>query len=92
MVNDRAAYLAGVVGVRTMTLGASPYGALHMLGNVQEWTQTVHTMRGVVYPGLRTIKGGSCYTQLDLFRLHSPGFAPGPEYRTGFRCAKTVRQ
>jgi formylglycine-generating enzyme required for sulfatase activity len=70
--NDEAARIFRRTAVGSFPLGASPYGALDMAGNVQEWTRTARTQRsegdqsdtGAVYPDVtsetrRAIRGGA---------------------------------
>jgi len=83
--------------------GASPYGALDMIGNVYEWVSSLYEP----YPydpmdgrekntsGTRVLRGGSWYIPLDRFlraayRFHN---APGVSaYHIGFRCARGAKQ
>jgi len=96
---------AGPVAAGTYKTGASPYGALDMLGNVWEWTESWF----VAYPGnekadtrapygetFRVLRGGAWYQQ-DLkpvptrvtFRLPAKPETRGRDI--GFRCVKDVQ-
>ncbi len=54
----------GTVSVVSLLCGASPYGVLHMSGNVGEWTAT--GKQGVGGSGVRTIRGGDWTTPANL--------------------------
>jgi eukaryotic-like serine/threonine-protein kinase len=71
----------GPVAVDSMPFGLSPWGALHMAGNVAEWTRNPRP------PGYVT-RGGSWNDALYAFGQSSsyPAFYAGPTI--GFRCVK----
>ena len=65
--------------------GASPYGALDMMGNVWEWTSSAHDSRS------RAIRGGSFQLPADSARASSRHSAEDLMDRSnlGFRCARS---
>jgi formylglycine-generating enzyme required for sulfatase activity len=80
-------------------LGASPYGALDMAGNVMEWVadwydaayyahSPTSNPQGPVIGSYRVVRGGSWQSTDDLVRSAHRHFGPdgGSEY-IGFRCA-----
>jgi formylglycine-generating enzyme required for sulfatase activity len=65
--------------------GASPYGALDMVGNVYEWTSDWYDSERTY----RSVRGGSW----DSFPWRARasyrfGFTPAERYNLGFRCAQ----
>lgn len=90
-------YLAHVRPVGTTPGDQSWIGARDMLGNVSEWTGTMHvtlTLAGDLYPdlGARLVKGQDWQTRVsDWCQLIQTTAAPivGPE-TFGFRCAKSA--
>lgn len=90
------------VAVDTYSAGASPYGALHMVGNVAEWCFDCFDPRftpragGLVctrsppqYAGWRVIKGGSYADPCNAMYLNAIVRIPcdRPVSVLGFRCA-----
>lgn len=69
--------------------GASPYGALDMVGNVKEWTSACKDISNVMLCGLR---GGSWSNGTSEMRVSNRGgYKPNVEYSTvGFRCAWSI--
>ena len=87
--------------VGSKSMGASPYGALDMAGNVGEWVndwygnylpEDVDNPTGPASGGLRVVRGGGWYFAFaeDTFRVSRRGYNhPDHDYHTvGFRCAK----
>ncbi len=91
LCNGREGQVGGTTPVTTYPGGAAPCGALDLVGNVHEWTQSWHE------PGAgrtRLACGGSWAVDLgggrpaqvrNLFPSHR-------DYQTGFRCAWTAGQ
>jgi formylglycine-generating enzyme required for sulfatase activity len=88
--------------VASKPLGASPYGALDMSGNVWEWTadffgpydpgKTVNP-QGPVTGGSRVVRGGAWnYADPDVLRTAGRGLqtAGAGTIWVGFRCAQSV--
>lgn len=73
----------GTMPVDTMPFGASPYGAVHMAGNVSEWTRNPDP------PGY-AVRGGSWNDALYTFGRTGayPAMYSSPEL--GFRCVKPM--
>ena len=76
------------VPVTEMPQGASPYGVMHMVGNVMEWCADAPG------PGAAYIKGGS-WMNAEIINLrpaarNMSGFANNAASFYGFRCAKDV--
>jgi formylglycine-generating enzyme required for sulfatase activity len=82
--------------VDSLPEGASPDGLLHVLGNVQEWTESFVVALDAdgprVMPATRVVRGWS-YAKGRGFSL--AGLTPVPsdvdDSDLGFRCAKSVR-
>ena len=87
---------ARLLPVTSLPEGQSPQGLLHLLGNVEEWTQSDAT----AYPGSSyqlpvglgaVVRGGGADTPPESVSATRRGFlAPHKRYRfVGFRCAAT---
>jgi len=87
----------GPLGAR----GASPYGALHMAGNVEEWVADwydegyTRTAPAVDPPGpatrtYRVVRGGEYSQELEVMRASNRWWAPPDQSsaKRGFRCAR----
>jgi formylglycine-generating enzyme required for sulfatase activity len=100
--NDQDARILRRTAVGSFPRGASPYGALDMAGNVQEWTRTARTQRpegdrsdaGAVYPDVtsetrRAIRGGAFDSPMDTLRASTFYLADAKTRSTdiGFRVA-----
>jgi len=98
LVGEEDGFLA-VAPVGSFPLGAGPYGAMDMIGNVWEWVDSVHspllTNMGSKKNKTRTLrvaKGGSWASQHQLatisYRNVVDGEMKNPTF--GFRCVKSV--
>lgn len=82
---------AWVAPVESMPCGASPYGILHLVGNVQEWLSADGQMDG---SELRVLRGGSVESPRELdhgtviFRNHRE--PQRMQYDIGFRCVSQM--
>ena len=88
--------------VGSMPLGASPYGALDMSGNVYEWVSDfvgyydpadVENPTGPASGDMRVARGGawSLEDPFYLTTIYRGGDAPIQQYAwVGFRCARAV--
>jgi eukaryotic-like serine/threonine-protein kinase len=83
----------GVAPVNSYPNGASPYGILNLIGNVNEWTSTPWDKTEP--SGHLIIRGGSWYSELASEEHHlalensrDPRFF---DYTTGFRCASDAK-
>jgi formylglycine-generating enzyme required for sulfatase activity len=94
-------YATWEVGSRP--LGASPYGAMDMAGNVTEWVADRYSHvyyrnapaknpRGPSAGEMRVLRGGAWFNSWATIRAaFRTGFEPGKSHQgVGFRCAKTV--
>ena len=93
-----ASYLLGVVPVRSMADGRSAFGLFHTLGNVCEWTETIHIelVDGLVHPVVTWRKAAEPFRDLDedeyLTVRHMGAASDDTNFETiGFRCAKSLR-
>jgi formylglycine-generating enzyme required for sulfatase activity len=82
------------VPVHTLSGGASPYGVLHMAGNVAEWTTSTVTREGEKFAtGLLKVMGGS-FSDAGVESLKTSVFRLTPQKASskdiGFRCAKFI--
>ena len=88
--------------VDSATRDQSPFGVLHMVGNVREWVgdpwvpgRPPNNGQGWLERGQRTFKGSSWMTSLheltSLLSVRTPGFADYLAYDLGFRCAKSKK-
>lgn len=98
---SREGGMVGPVAVSTYHQGASPYGVLHMIGNVSEWCldafdpKFVPTARELVcrkspprHKGLHVVRGGSYASLCDEVHLNALVRVGGarPTAVDGFRC------
>jgi len=90
-------YLEQVEPVDSYPQGSSPYGLLHTLGNVNEWTESLMCYAddaGFVPDWRRHVMRGGAYDQQEG-GWALLGYASGPDERetayqkNGFRCAKS---
>jgi len=87
---------AGPLAVYKLPAGASPYGCLHMLGNVSEWTNSEYKPYPrcpsviQVPPGLFVVRGGSYLTEKKNCRasIRFPTHHATSSNDIGFRCAR----
>jgi formylglycine-generating enzyme required for sulfatase activity len=106
--NFGAADGAGCIGdtapVGSLSAGASPYGALDMAGNVQEWVSDWYqddyylsapddNPPGPAMGTHRVLRGGSWYDLPEAIRAtaRQAGSPTGWDYWYGFRCARTAQ-
>ena len=98
LVGEEDGFLS-VAPVGSFPLGAGPYGAMDMIGNVWEWVDSVHSSlfkdpepKKNKTKTLRIAKGGSWASQNQLatisYRNVADGEMKNPTF--GFRCVKTV--
>ena len=96
LVGEEDGFLS-VAPVGSFPLGAGPYGALDMIGNVWEWVSTPHSplptnLKKKKNKTLRISKGGSWASQHHLatisYRNVVDGDIKNPTF--GFRCVKPV--
>ncbi len=98
LVGEEDGFLS-VAPVGSFPLGAGPYGAMDMIGNVWEWVDSVHSSllkdpepKKNKTKTLRIAKGGSWASQHQLatisYRNVADGEMKNPTF--GFRCVKTV--
>jgi len=77
----------GTAPVGSFPSGASPYGALDMIGNVNEWTSTL----GNSQDQTRMVRGGSFGAEPKLVRASFRAISVPPTFRfedLGVRCAR----
>lgn len=97
--------LKNTVPVVSLSDGRTPEGLYHMLGNVQEWTESPFVPKppegaesSMPVPSLLIVMGGSWATPLSYgsgdshdLRCYDPGDITSSNFTFGFRCAKSVR-
>jgi formylglycine-generating enzyme required for sulfatase activity len=100
--NARESDIGGTTPVgRYSPLGDSPYGAADMVGNVWEWTSSMHRpypyepndgREDLEAEGNRVLRGGSWLSDQDLARcaVRLGGHPEGMLDLGGFRCAKSA--
>ena len=97
LVGEEDGFLS-VAPVGSFPLGAGPYGAMDMIGNVWEWVDTPHTplpknSQKKENKSFRVSKGGSWASRYDFatisYRNVVDGDIKNPTF--GFRCAKSKR-
>jgi formylglycine-generating enzyme required for sulfatase activity len=90
--------------VGSYTAGVSPYGVLDMAGNVWEWVADLYDRRYYAYApnrnppgpesgtGERILRGGAWDSPADHVRASYRNATHffGPNYRAGFRCARSI--
>lgn len=99
-VNSKESGISATVAVGVFQLGASPYGALDMAGNVWEWTEDwyntsyyeqspVENPRGPDAGETRVLRGGAWLnTKEDVTVTRRVGLSPDGAFTyAGFRCA-----
>lgn len=99
MANIRA---NSIVEVGQFKLGASPVGALDMIGNVWEWTADpfkvypggTASLEGVLEPGItyKVIRGGAFDREKNIEATYRGFLDASKGYdKTGFRCVKDIK-
>lgn len=91
----RGSYVDFVRPVTDLPEGATPEGVLNLMGNAEEWTETVYTAQledGSRVPsiGSRFAKGGSYLGSARPLHANSPVPVIVGDRTIGFRCAKSV--
>jgi formylglycine-generating enzyme required for sulfatase activity len=83
---------SGPVDVDALECGASPAGALHLVGNVWEWTSSQPMRPGTKQPlpGFHVTRGGSYATPAPELDAHARAFTREGDDTTGFRCAVSL--
>ncbi|MEW6207711.1 MAG: SUMF1/EgtB/PvdO family nonheme iron enzyme [Acidobacteriota bacterium] len=99
MANIRA---SSIVEVGQFKLGASPVGALDMIGNVWEWTADpfkvypggTASLEGLLEPGItyKVIRGGAFDRKENIEATYRGFLDASKGYdKTGFRCVKEIK-
>ncbi|MBK8097460.1 MAG: SUMF1/EgtB/PvdO family nonheme iron enzyme [Planctomycetes bacterium] len=90
-------YLDNAAPVDSHPDAATPEGILHLLGNVDEFTETMHVAKDPdrAEPGYRYVMGGAwdaAAARVTLANAHSPRTIgdDGRSAYTGFRCARSL--
>lgn len=84
-VQDEERLGTAVVGTYSPQ-GDSPLGLQDMIGNVWEWTSTLHESNGDAYYYI--MMGASWRHDIVLGIFHAPNLTELSEHSVGFRCAK----
>ncbi len=85
MCNTKEAGIGGTVPVDSYPEGASPYGALNMIGNVWEWTASTDSNSP---PGQRVVRGGSWDYEAVTSTERRSMWPDSDQATVGFRCAR----
>jgi eukaryotic-like serine/threonine-protein kinase len=94
----------GTTKVGSYPAGASPYGALDMIGNVWEWVADAYDTHYYTYSPLRNpqgpsgssdnhiVRGGGIYTPMNYLTVYHRSNQSGDSEGAGFRCALSNNQ